>query len=221
MAGSLVYSLGNVIPDPKIVAGMSLTAGQRIGVTGSGANAVGLELLDSASIVGGIFPGPQPPLQFYDEPVRSQLYAKVQRLGPDLDGKFIYDVAGRLSGQWDWEGGTLPYPVWFAYDTYDPSQPRLALSYPFPTAGIFSVGPGDPDPASISVASGLVRYTLTKSRTGLPLNAGPGGTLLVQMISDTRVRAEWFADGTSASSFTVNANTFARGFCAPRSIPPC
>ena len=229
-AGHLVYTLRNIIPDPAIVSGTVLVAGQRVGVTGSrnffgGSSAVDLEVMDNSSSV--ITPTTyQPPLQFYDEPVRSQLYGRVQRLGLELDGRYNYDMTGRLSGQWVWQGGTLPYPIYFVYDTYDPAQPRFGLSWPFGSgssfsAGVFAIGPGEPDPASVSVASGPVRYTLTRSRTGLPLNAGPGGAILVQMLTDTSIRAEWFPDTTSASSFTANSFTFARTFCPPRSIPPC
>jgi hypothetical protein len=212
VTSSLGYSMSPVILDQPIVVGTAISAGQRLGTSGSAALVLS---------VGPVDAGVAPPIASFGEPVRSQLYAKVQRLGPDLDGKFNYDVAGRLSGAWAWEGGILPYRLYFAYDTYDPAQPRLSLGWPTGTGGVFAVSPGDPDPASVSVGSGPVRYTLTKSRTGLPLNAGPGGALLVQMITDTRIRVEWFADGTSASSFTANANTFARTFCAPRSIPPC
>jgi hypothetical protein len=208
---SLMYTMSNVIPDASLVPGASVSAGQRLGTTGSDA-AVGLALIDyrdispSGSPFPHIFPeGNEPPLRFYQEPIRSQLYQKVQRLGAELDGKFDYNVAGRLSGAWYLPGGLPAYVdgfLCFGYDTYDPSQPRLSLGLPTTVAGgVFAVGPGDPDPMAVSVSSGLVRYTLTRSRTGLPLNAGPGGTLLVQMLTDTSIRVQWFPDGTSASSF--------------------
>ena len=44
------------------------------------------------------------PLPYFDEPLRSRLYARVQRIGGDLDGRFDFDVAGRLVGNWILEG---------------------------------------------------------------------------------------------------------------------
>jgi hypothetical protein len=200
----LQYTMSNVIPDGSVVPGASVSAGQRLGTTGSDA-AVGLALVDYAVVGINTFPaGNEPPLRFFQEPIRSQLYGKVQRLGSELDGKFDYNVAGRLSGTWYLPGYPIPteYYLCFAYDTYDPSQPRLSLGFPIVTnGGVFAVGSGDPDPMAVSVGSGLVRYTLTRSRTGLPMNGGPGGTLLVQMLTDTTIRVQWFPDGTSASSF--------------------
>jgi len=204
---SLMYAMNNVIPDSSLVPGASVSAGQRLGTTGSEA-AVGLALVDYALLgAGSVVPeGNEPPLRFFQQPIRSQLYERVQRLGSELDGMFDYNVPGRLSGTWYLPGG-LPASVsgflCFAYDTYDPSQPRLSLGLPTMTSGgVFAIGSGDPDPMAVSVGSGLVRYTLTRSRTGLPLNAGPGGTLLVQMLTDTSVKVQWFPDGTSASSFS-------------------
>jgi hypothetical protein len=221
--GSMLYLLGSFVPDAQIVAGQTIVAGQRVGVTGTNP-AVTLQLASysgSPSAVPRIVLGYEAPLRYFEGAVGSQLYGKVQRLGADLDGKFDYNVAGRLSGTWYVEGTLLPYPLCFAYDTYDPSQPRISLGVPVGPDGVFAIGSGEPDPGTVSVASGLVRYTLTTSRTGLPINGGPGGTLLVQMLTDTEIRAQWFADGTSASSFTSTAHTLERTHCVPASLPPC
>ena len=40
------------------------------------------------------------PLKYFEEPLRSQLYAKVDRDGSERDGRIDYDVKGTLSGNW-------------------------------------------------------------------------------------------------------------------------
>ena len=40
------------------------------------------------------------PVQYFDEPVRSAIIAKVKRTGGEIDGRIDYDVDGTLSGNW-------------------------------------------------------------------------------------------------------------------------
>ena len=56
------------------------------------------------------------------------------------------------------------------------------------TAGVLSVAPTDPDPATISTASDIVAYTGTPT-----LGLIAPGWILVQMVSDERLRIEYFA----------------------------
>ena len=152
------------------------------------------------------------PLKYYEEPLRSQLYAKVQRISGDRDGKIDFDVPGRLSGNWFGQGDNIPLA--FAYDTYDPAQVRIALTGiaqgGFVITGVFSIAAGDPFPRDVSVASGKVRYTLAHSRTGLPLPDPPTTRLLVQMLDDQRIRVEGFVYPSAADDFTSAAKTFVR-----------
>jgi hypothetical protein len=58
--------------------------------------------------------------------------------------------------------------------------------------------------------TGAVVYTLTNSRTGLPVGGGPLGRLRVQMLDDQRIQAEIFSLSASASAFSGNAVIFVR-----------
>lgn len=214
---TISYYIDHIIPDVNVSPGTRLAAGQRLGTSGA-AYAVDLGVINTGlTLTGFANPARYPsdtlhadaPLKYYEEPLRSQLYAKVQRLGSELDGRIDLDVPGRLAGNWYVENGTNA--VAFAYNTYDPAQVRISIGGILATNGVFSTGAVEPRPADVSVATGLVRYTLTRARTGLPLAFDtPSGSMLVQMLTDTRMRAEVFAANSRADAFTSSARTFIR-----------
>jgi len=219
VTSTMWYYLDHVVPDIPVAVGTRFTDGQHLGFTGTTAYAIDLGvinfglthpgILDTAKYVDETIHG-DAPLKYFDEPLRSQFYSQVQRIGGDLDGKYDFDVAGHLSGNWfNDPGGT--FAISFAYNTYDPSQVRLSFGG-LPLVGVYSIGPGEPDPANVTVATGAVRYTLTTSRTGLPL---PGfsptvGTVLVQMLTDSRIEIESFVGTLGSATFTSNAKFFVR-----------
>lgn len=110
--GSFIYYLDHVVLDPAIRPGVIVTAGQQMGVTGSTAYGIDLGVINEQKTVFFVNPLRYPsttvhgdaPLPYFDEPLRSRLYARVQRIGGDLDGRFDFDVAGRLVGNWFLEG---------------------------------------------------------------------------------------------------------------------
>lgn len=210
------YYLDHLIPDGTVTVGAKLTAGQRVGTTGS-VYAVDLGVVNSAVTVPFLNPArynnsdslhAEAPLKYFQEPLRSTLYAKVRRLGPDKDGALCYDVAGRASGNWFSEFGAVPLS--FALDTYDPAQVRISSPAFFSLPGVYAIGATELPPRDLSPASGKVRYTLTPARTGPPFPAQPVGRMLVQMLDDTRLRAETFPLGDPAADFTSGARTFLR-----------
>ena len=147
------------------------------------------------------------------EPLRSLLYAKVASIGPNLDGKIDHDVAGRLSGNWFTSGGI---PLVFAYETQEPARVLIAVSGELLRNGLYSIAATDPLPRDVSVASGLIRYTLAPGR-GAPSSVPPPPPssvpivrLLVQMLDDQSIRVEMFPLAASADAFTSSAKTFLR-----------
>jgi hypothetical protein len=210
------YYIDHLIPDSGIGRGSVLTAGQRVGTTGA-AYGVDLGVVNSAITVPGLLNlarygsdtiNADSPLKYFDEPIRSELYAKVQRLGSERDGRIGYDVAGRLAGNWFAEVGTSS--VSFAYNTYDPTQVRIAISGRIWSPAVFAIGASDPIPATVAVANGLVTYALSPARTGLPLPQQQTATMLVQMVADARIQVEMFPVGTAATAFTSNAVFYVR-----------
>jgi len=214
------YRIGHLIPDVPLTRGTRVTAGQRLGTTGSVFD-IDLGVVDeNLTLLGFVNPSrfgaavhTDAPLRHYDEPLRSQLYAKVRRLGPDLDGKIDFDVPGRLAGHWFTSDAT---PLVFAYDTLEPDVVIIAVSGALMRTGLYAIAPGEPLPRDVSVASGLVRYTLfgKASRPGGPPPGTPSsallGRLLVQMLDDQRIRVEMFDTSATADAFTAAAREFVR-----------
>jgi hypothetical protein len=208
------YYLDHLILAPGISVGTVLTAGQPVGTTGN-AYAVDLGVVNDSLTQAFVNPSrytdsemlhADAPLKYYTEPLRSQLYARVQRLGADRDGVINYDKAGTLAGNWYSQFGNGPLS--FAYDTYDPSRPMVAIGVG-PYQAVFAIAPGQPAPSDVTVASGRVVYTLAVGRTGP--NQPTGGApyyMLVQMTDDTHIREEIFT--SYPTDFTANALTFLR-----------
>ena len=213
---TMAYYLDHLILDSGISVGTKLTSGQRVGVTGA-AYAVDLGVVNMALTRTGLLNFSRytdedihadAPLRYFDEPLRSQLYAKVQRIGGDLDGRNDYDIAGRLVGNWFVEGGGTP--VSFAYNTYDPSQVRICVGGVIGSPIVWGIAPGDPLPRDVSVSTGMVRYTLTQARTGLPLGDSPSAQLLVQMTGESRIQAEVVPSLKPATEFSSAARFLIR-----------
>jgi len=117
------------------------------------------------------------PFDYFIEPVRSQMLEKNPRNVEPFGGKINYDIDGRLVGNWFEEGVNIESDI----------QGRLAIAYDFinPTRVMISFGAEDeigityedcrtcayaygvkgnkPDPADVSVDSGLVKYELLAS----------------------------------------------------------
>jgi hypothetical protein len=218
VTSTMWYTLGHVIPEIPLARGTRITAGQRLGTTGS-VFSIDLGLFNDELRLPGFVNTARPgnswrteaPLKYFDEPLRTQLYAKVERIGPDLDGKIDYDIPGRLSGSWFL---TDAISLSFAYDTYDPARVVISVGGGLSQTGVFSIAAVDPLPRDVSVASGAVRYTLANwGETGQPLRVRSGvatARLLVQMLDDTHIRVELFPVAATAMAFTSNAKEFAR-----------
>lgn len=200
--GSFIYYLDHIVLDAPIQIGVTLTAGQRIGVTGSVAYGIDLGVINDQKTVYFVnpprFPGTSvhgdAPLPYYEEPLRSRLYARVQAVGSNQDGRFGYDEAGKLVGDWFVEGTPVgesavasawPRHLAFVYDNYDPSRVRVAIGGTLPLVGAFAAASNGPDPRDVTPGSGKVVYRLLQA--GGPGDA-PGaqrGVMAVQMLDAT------------------------------------
>ena len=211
---TFTYYLDHLILASGIAVGTALTAGQQVGTTGN-AYAVDLGVVNDSLTVGFINPSrytdgemlhADAPLKYYTEPVRSQLYARVQRLGSEKDGAINFDKAGTLSGNWYSQFGNLPLS--FCYDTYDASVPLISIGVGA-FQGVFGFAPGDPLPRDVTVASGRVLYSIYPTHNGITRSIlSPTHWMLVQMTDDTHIKEEIFA--TRPTDFTASALTFLR-----------
>lgn len=174
------------------------------------------------------------PLAYYVESLRSQLYELVRPPQPNsaeypdyiydeevTDGSFSIDELGTLCGNWFQEGG-LRSDSWhdwektlaFGYDVYYPDQIKIGI-------GLFDYGfalknEDNPiRPENVSTSSGIVTYYLYNANNveiGVPTSSRIG-LMVVQMLSDTRIKLEIFEDSTSTSrEFTSAALYYVRDY---------
>jgi hypothetical protein len=222
------YYMGHVQLFPDIVEGRVLTAGEQIGVTGSFALGVDLGIVhpeaDNYFVVRERYHAKtlygERPLPYFVEPLRSQLYALVQRVGPDRDGRFDYDIAGRLSGGWFHE--SLPMdesstgPVgWernlaFVYWDRDPAVPVVVVGGTLLPPLVYWIDEDDPDFGDVGVASGIATYRLHVARPQSGVAVPPDHLMLVHLTTDTRLMIEVFPGDAQATGFTSNAKVYLR-----------
>src|SRR5580765_4767624 len=215
-AAGISYTMAHLIADPSITNGASLTGGQRIGATSSQAMALDLGVSNDAVTLFFVrperyIPGTihaDSPLKYFQEPLKSALYAKVRRNAADKDGKIDFDRAGRLSGNWFVEGlaaadtensANGPRHLAFVRDVEEPSLVRISIGGSLSVFGAFYVPDGTADPADVTASSGLISYRLLTN----PQRAGTGvGLLIVQMLDDNRIRIETVPGGATTEEFS-------------------
>ena len=222
------YYFDHVVLTPGLTVGSRVDAGMPIGT--SGGVAFDFAVRDMNTDIGFISPGrygmdtvhARSPLPYFVEPLRSQFYALVQRVGGDADGQVNYDRDGTLAGNWfaedlpiansstnDINVGTRQLA--FARDVRFPDRQRVSIGG-FGITGLYGVPPDAPDFTAITPGSGTVIFRLLE--TGEP--GGAPGTrqfalLLTQLVDARRLRIEVVLDGLGTSAvFSANATTYIR-----------
>jgi hypothetical protein len=222
------YYMGHVLLRPDIQVGQMITAGEQIGTTSPYAIGVDLGLVDITRVTNN-FIVPQryhakalhgdKPLLHFEAPLRATLYSRVQRISPDKDGRFDYDVAGRLAGGWFHE--SLPRDnrstgpegwtrnLAFVWWEQDPTVAVVSVGGTVLPALVYWIDDDDPAFGDVSSASGVVRYHLHIARPQPGTSPRPDYILLVQLVADDQLRVEAFP-GTSPAVFTANAKLYLR-----------
>lgn len=164
---------------------------------------------------------------YFVEPIKSQLLAKNVREAEPRGGKIDYDIDGRLVGNWfventnGYRGGGVAPDYWnthlaFAYDGLDHSLIIVSMGNFSGEAKQFAVKGNSPDPASVSMSTGIVKYELVDVEyiikdTGQywdRISYAKGlkavgieqvhGVVLVQLIEDRKIKFETFPEKTAA-----------------------
>lgn len=222
------YYMVHLVVDKNIKVGDFVSAGQKIGVVSPYAMAFDLGVVNRN--VNQPFVNPKrygytsiygdSPLKYFKEPYRSQLYSKVLREGPDKDGKFCYDQKGKLIGNWFAENtpsnpATISdygkYQIAFAYDVFKPDMIRISIGGDF-FPGVFFVQDEAIPPENVTKESGKITYYLFNNSFEFPSTRGQRvGLMIVQMLSDDKIKIEVFQDATSTTrNFTSNAKIYVR-----------
>jgi len=222
------------------VSRLPITAGQVLG-TLSGLHGAELGVVDLEVTLPGLFMPEHyesepwqihtvDPFDYFDEPVRSQIMAKNPRTASPRGGKTDYDVDGRLVGNWFLEGtcgyrGALPpaLPTAAGHLAFVPhyietSSSIISIGNYAGAQGTFGIVGNAPDPATISEASGVVKFELRfviSPTSATPFAGGSfpvQGTVLAQVLPNRRLKFEAFPGVTAAqvTGFTTNAKIYER-----------
>lgn len=233
VTNTMTYYIGHILVDESLQVGDMIEAGDEIGTYGN-TPAIDFGVLNlnvnNAFIsnkyqINTIYG--DKPLSYYVEPLRTQLYALVKPAdsgytGGVTDGRFVYDVPGTLCGNW-FQEGCLDSVMWyenedtltFAYDNFYPDQIRIGIGKNL-IHNLFALKNEDNPvkPEDVTTASGAVAYYLYDAR-----NTGAGrlpggeriGLMIVQMLSDTRLKLEIFFDpALEDAEFTAAAWYYVR-----------
>ncbi|MBI2133645.1 hypothetical protein HYU11_03100 [Candidatus Woesearchaeota archaeon] len=166
---------------------------------------------------------------YFAGPLKSNLEAMSLRRIPPVGGKIDYDIDGRLVGNWfiegtDYKGNSTSCNYYechlaIAYNNVNPENIRIS----FPNSGIkfedcrgcvgsYPVRSNKPDPATVGVETGLVKYELISLERDGASEDKILGTFLVQMISGRRIKAEFLLGKKAAevSGFSGSEKTYHR-----------
>jgi hypothetical protein len=234
-------------PNTQKQVSVSLQAGDVIGKIG--ANPVDWSLMDASKTLDGfvtpkLYEG-EPwkihvidPVSVYSGAVKDQLIAKSLRDTEPYGGKIDYDKKGAVVGNW-FKEGTNGYQG-ASQDRYWDGHLSIAPNYVDPTSTTVSIGNWQgkatqfsaktgPDPASVTQATGPVRYELVGQGLiapngqpwsgrelvkGLKANKDGAikGVIMVQVMSGEKLKVELFPGKTAnqVSDFTQSAQTYVR-----------
>ena len=179
---------------------------------------------------------------YFNESIRDRLLNLSVRKDPPYGGKVDYDIDGRLIGNWfeentNWFAGTDEFTYYkthiaIVYDDIDPDFIMVSFGDYEGESKQFGVKGNSPDPADVSIETGLVKYELVgfsyfkgsvdmdniwmegyaddifANSDGFPVQ----GTVLFQLVEDQRLKMEIFPGQTASqvTGFTSNAKFFER-----------
>lgn len=236
VTNTMAYYLGHVFVNENLEVGDSVSAGEEIATSGN-TSCVDFGVLNK-NINNGFLNQKHPPttiygdkpLFYYTEPLRSELYSLVKAPQPPenpdyvydqnvTDGEFALDLAGTLRGNWFEESGFRAdgWYDWdktlaFGYDVLYPDQIVIGSGkYQYQFALKNEDNPIRPE--VVSTSSGVVTYYLYNGHNtsiGMPTGSRTG-LMIVEMLSDTRIKIEIFDDETSETrEFSANALIYVR-----------
>lgn len=225
--GNIEYTYTGVALDGFIVEGTVVPAGQRLGVVANPDSGIGFGVTDFRQVNAWIATPRYPdsyrharhPVEVYEGALRTQVVTRIGDVAVPA-GRLVWDIEGRLAGNWFREftprtAEAVTAPFWeghlsFRGDARFPMQPRVALGTLF--AGGCKCAPraGEAAFADVTPQAGAVAYHLVRVRADGTVTTDFFGTLLVEMLTIDRLRAEVFAGDVAAPSFTAAVEHFVR-----------
>jgi hypothetical protein len=247
---SFIFDLSSV--DPSAVAGQPIAEGQAVGKVG-GSHGFSFGVLDTSHPNQYVVPEHYEPFKLYgknsfdyfSDSIKTALEAKSLRRVPPRGGALGIDQDGKLVGNWhtkesedfiDNGPGREEYYknlLSFVYDFIDPEHLRFSLGDYLGQPKQFGIKGNGPDPATVSVTSGMIKYELVdhhyKNETTVIANENTDAfdpanvykpvndesviaVLLVQLTADRTLKIEIFPGKTAGevSGFDSNAQIYER-----------
>lgn len=224
---NLEYTYTGVALDGFIGEGTVVPAGQRIGVVAEPDSGIGFGITDFTRVNEWIATARYPdayrhahhPVEFYEDMLRAQVVARTGNIAVPA-GRLVWDVAGRLSGNWFREftprtAQTVTAPWWeghlsFRGDARFHDQPRIGIGTLFGGGCKCAPRSGEPAFANVTPQVGPVAYHLVQVGANGIATTQFFGTLLVELVASDRLRVELFSGDVPAPIFTAAAENFVR-----------
>lgn len=233
VTNTMSYYLGHIFINEELEVGDTLSIGDQIGISGNTA-CVDLGVINkniNNNFISQKYPivslyGDKP-LLYFTEALRTQLYELVKPGQPAedhdyiydkgvTDGEFAYDQLGTLNGNW-FEEGCFDSSSWyewentlsFGYDVYYIDQIRIGIGKYGNSYAIKNTD-NPINPKDVSVESEAISYYLYNANStskGLP-TGNRIGLMMIEMLSDTRIRLEIFDDLTSVTREFTSASLY-------------
>jgi len=157
-------------------------------------------------------------IDYFVEPLHSQLINKLPQRPEPRGGQFAFDKDGKLIGSWfPFTGDTTKPPqqhanLSFFYGAENPAIIKIGYD---DTGMVYGIKGNGPDPATINVQIGLIKYEIMNDRSQDPKDATyfkTEATMLVQMMDSRTIKMELFEGKTAdqVSAFDSNALEFYR-----------
>lgn len=161
--------------------------------------------------------------EYFEESVKIQLLAKNKRVMEPRSGTVAYDKEGKLVGNWFREGSggfngdqskreEPGYRYWaghlsISYDYIDPSKIKFSIGNFEGKSVQFSIVGNSPDPATIGVESGIIKYELLSTVAQQTPGGSHQGTVLLQLIEPAKLKLELFPGKLKDQVFGFSENT--------------
>ena len=159
------------------------------------------------------------PLDYYAGVVKDQLKNKLERSTDPICGQIDYDIPGTLQGNWffgdaredtpgDWDKNLV-----FAYSNYDPSVAVISIGGVFTKASTYSFipkGSGLINRSFNTITNDGNIYCFESDSATKSESKSNSGKILVEMVSDTKIKIESQSSGCSGSDSLVKPVTYER-----------
>jgi hypothetical protein len=226
--GGFEWEMGHVTP--LVAEGDTIAAGQPVAkMLYQHGFDFGLWQMKDSLIVGVANPKrfphfpPVHPISLYPDSLRAELIRFVPTREGEILGKAHWDIPGTAMGAWFLEGAPddghllgpegMPYTLFLGRFTVRQSVRLIAVGEMWPEMlnRTLALDPAALDWEKVTPATGrIAQRAWNSSPMGVINFDWPGGTFLIEMLAEDRLRIEWFDTHEPVTEFTEAARAYER-----------